>query len=90
LRKKVVALLSAMAMMLVMAVPAMADPIQVNTGSAFAQNNNATFQLNAASQESAQLAILGSNLNVQKQNQANLNATKQSANAFAGNIAVGP
>ena len=89
MRKKLAALITALAMMLAMAVPAMANPIQVNTGSAAAQNNNATFQLNAAKQTNVQLSGYGDNYSNQQAYQANVNLTKQSANAFAGNIAVG-
>ena len=88
MRKKIAALLTAMAMMLVMAVPAMATPFQANYGDAYAQNNNATYQYNAGAQKNAQLAVLGSNYSKQYQYQANYNATKQNANATAGNAFI--
>lgn len=86
MRKKLVTLVATLAMMLAMAAPAMATPVQLNAGSAAAQNNNATFQLNAAEQSNAQLAVFGSNYSNQELKQGNFNATSQNANAFAGNI----
>ena len=87
MRRKLVTLVATLAMVLAMAAPAVADPVQVNTGSAVAQNNNATFQLNAAEQSNAQLAVFGSNYSDQDLYQSNSNETNQIAAAFAGNIA---
>lgn len=86
MRRKLVTLVATLAMMLAMAAPAMAAPVQINTGSAAAQNNNATFQLNAAEQSNAQLAVFGSNYSDQELSQSNDNETGQIAAAFAGNI----
>ncbi len=89
MKKKLAALITAVAMMLVLSAPAMADPFQLNAGNAWVNNTNLTIQTNVGVQNNTQVAVFGNNYNVQIQEQNNFNATSQDANAFVGNLLLG-
>ena len=90
MRNRLALLATTVVMMLVLAAPAaMADPFQLNTGDAWANNTNITVQTNVGVQSNPQVAVFGSNYSNQQLSQGNYNATLQNANAFAGNALFG-
>lgn len=89
MRTKLAALATTLAMMLALAAPAMADPVQVNFGDALAGNNNLSTQVNVGVQTNEQVAVFGSNYNDQELYQSNYNDTDQEAIAFSGNLLFG-
>ena len=86
MRTKLAALATALTMMLAMAAPAAAQPVQINIGDALAGNNNYSTQVNVGVQTNEQVALFGNNYSSQELNQSNFNATYQEAGAFSGNV----